>query len=88
MRAAKELKTKDRADTMYDLIGVVCASHGSQEYIDALRQMWRNIRDDSVPEFKTERVKYEDGTPKIPWKQATQIMLQQMAVMKRVNGGG
>ncbi len=89
LKAAKQLKTKDRADVLYDLIAIACAPQQDQKYIDALREMYRNIRDDAVPEFKVERARTdESGNVKLPWKQATQVMLQQMAVMKRVNGGG
>ncbi len=87
MRAAKELKTKENAEKMYDLIAIVCCASGAQAYIDGLREMWRTIRDDAVPEFRPDRVKYEGGTPKLPWKQATELMFQQLAVMKKVNYG-
>lgn len=72
---------------MYNLIGVVCTSHGDQKYIDTLRDMWRGIRDDAVPEMSKERVKYKDDVPTIPWKQATHLMFKQLAIMKRLNGG-
>ncbi len=72
---------------MYNLIGAICTSHGTQEYIDALRDMWSTRANDAVKEFKEERVTYDGGVPKIPWKQATQIMFQQLAVMKRLHGG-
>lgn len=73
---------------MYDMIGVTCSGHGDQKYIDAIRQTWKDIRDDSVPEFRGERVRFSGDTPCIPWKQATELMFKQLAVMKRVQGGG
>jgi hypothetical protein len=47
-----------------------------------LRKFWRDIRDSAVPEFKVERPK--DNV--IPWQQATSLMLQQLAVMRKLNG--
>ncbi len=83
--AAKELKVKDKADFFFDLVGVVCATNGSQDYINGIRKMWREIRDDAIPEFRTPRVEYDSGVTKIPWKQATELMVQQMAIMQKVN---
>jgi hypothetical protein len=88
MKAAKELKTKEQADFMYDLIGVVCTQGANQEYIDKLRGLYRSIRDNAVPEWKAERVEWqEDGTPIIPWKQATQLMFDHLSVKKRIECG-
>ena len=86
MAAAKELKRKDNAEYMYDMIGVICAPTNA-DYLKDIRQMWADIRDDSVPEFKVDKVTYDGGTPTIPWKQATEIMFSQLAVMKRLKGG-
>lgn len=72
---------------MYDLVGANCAVNADQKYIDSLREMWRSIRDEAIPEFKYARVTYENGTPVIPWKQATELMKRQMATMLRVNHG-
>lgn len=88
LRAAKELATKERADLMFDLIGVACAPHGGQEHLDKLQQMWRKIRNNAVPEFRIAVAEESSpGTYRIPWKRATEIMLQQMSVMRRVNHG-
>jgi hypothetical protein len=86
IKVARELKTQEHATLMFDLIGVVCAPT-DDKYLQAVRSMWKEIRDDAVPEFKTERVRYEGSTPVIPWLQASRIMMSQMAVFKRVNGG-
>ncbi len=87
LRAAKQLKTREHAEHMYDLVGAVCTASGDDKYIKAVRKMWVDIRDDAVPEFKAVKVRYEDGTPVIPWKQASHLMAQQMAVMMKVNHG-
>ncbi len=87
LRAAKQLKTRDHAEFMYDLVAAVCANSGDQKYIDKLRQMWVDIRDDAVPEFTPAKVRYQNGTPVIPWKQASHLMAQQMNVMLKVNHG-
>lgn len=88
LKAAKELKTKEHAEFMHDMVGVVCAGSADQKYIDALRKFWRDLANDSVPEFKQDRVTYDGDTPRIPWKQATALMFQQLAVMKKVKGHG
>jgi len=73
---------------MHDLIGVVCAPGGNQEYIDAIRAMYRNIRDGAVPEWKPERVEWqENGTPVLPMKEATKRMFETLAVKKRIECG-
>ncbi len=73
---------------MYDLIGVVCANGGSQDYIDGLRSLYRNIRDDSIPEMKPERVEWQDsGTPLLPMKVATQRMIETLTIKKRLECG-
>ncbi len=73
---------------MYDLIGVVCANGGSQEYIDGLRTLYRNVRDDSIPEMKPERVEWQDnGTPLLPMKVATQRMFETLKIKKRLECG-
>lgn len=88
LQAAKELKTREQADFMYDLIGVVCTQGGSQEYIDELRSLYRKIRDDSIPEMKTERVEWQDnGSPLLPMKAATQRMFETLAIKKRLECG-
>lgn len=86
IRAARELKTQEHAGMMLDLIGVVCAPTDAK-YLDQVQTMWKNVRDDAVPEFKTERVRYDGNTPVLPWLQASRVMMSQMAVFKRVNGG-
>ena len=70
------------------MIGVVCASGAPQDYIDKSRNMWKNIVDDAVPEFRSEKVKYESGVAVMPWKQATQVMLSQMEVMRQLKTYG
>ncbi len=88
MKAAKELKTREQADFMYDLIGVVCTQGSNQEYIDHMRTMYRNIRDDAVPEWKTERVEWQDnGTPILPMAEATKRMFETLAIKKRIECG-
>lgn len=88
MKAAKELKTREQADFMYDLIGVVCTQGGSQEYIDELRSLYKRVRDDSIPELKPERVEYPDGrTPLLPMAEATKRMFETLAVKKRLETG-
>jgi len=73
---------------MRDLINVAFVPSGDASFIGKIRDYWKRVFEDSVPELAPERVKYQDGKPIIPWKQASEIMLQQMAVLKRVNGGG
>lgn len=76
------------ADFMYDLVAIVCAPSGKQEYIDELRELWRTISDHAVPDFTPQRVTYgADGRPKIPWMQASELMFQQMKIFKQVNHG-
>ncbi len=88
IKAAKELKTRERADFMYDLIGVVVTQGGSQEYLDNVRTMYRNIRDDAVPEWKPERVEWQDnGTPVLPMAEATKRMFETLSVKKRIECG-
>jgi hypothetical protein len=88
LKASKELKTREQADFMYDLIGVVCATSGSQDYIDKARDCYREIRDNAVPEWKPEKVVWQsDGTPLVPWKQATQVLMSVLAVKKRIECG-
>ena len=73
---------------MYDLIGVVCTQSGNQEYIDGLRTVYRNIRDGAVPEWKPERVEWQDnGSPVIPMAQATKIMFDTLSIKKRLECG-
>lgn len=73
---------------MYDLVGVACTVNGNQEYIDSLRAMYRTIRDDSVPEFKPETVEWKaDGTPTLPWAEATKRMAETLMVKKRLECG-
>ncbi len=86
MAAAKEFKQKEHAEYMYDMIGVICAPTSS-EYLSDIRQMWAELRDSAMPEFKRDKVTYDGGVPTIPWKQATEIMFSQLAVMKKVQGG-
>ena len=87
IKAARELKIRENAQFMYDMTGVVCAPH-DQKYLESSRELWKQIRDDTIPEFKPERVKYDSaGNPTIPWKQAGHLMMSQLAVLKRLNGG-
>lgn len=87
LKAAKELATKERADIMFDLIGVACAPHGGQDHLEKLQANWRRIRNEAVPEFKLAIAQeMADGSRRIPWKRATEIMLSQMRVMRQVNG--
>lgn len=89
LKAAKELKTREQADFMYDLIGVACAPHADQKYIDELRSTYRTIRDNSVPELKPADtvIWTEQGSPVIPFDQATKIMAEQMKIKKRLESG-
>lgn len=88
IKAAKELKTREQADFMYDLIGVVCVQGNSQEYVDATRTAYRNIRDDAVPEWRPERVEWQsNGTPVLPMAEATKRMFETLAVKKRIECG-
>jgi hypothetical protein len=89
LKAAKDLKTKENAEFMHDLIGIACAPHSEQRDLDDLRRIWREIKNNAVPEFKIAMAEMNaDGTPTLPWKQATALMFQQMAVFKKVNYGG
>lgn len=72
---------------MYDLTGISCAPHMKQEDLDRYSKMWRDRANDAIPEFKEDRVKYIGNRPVIPWKQASEIMLSQLKVMKRVQYG-
>ena len=87
LKAAKELATKERADLMFDLIGVACAPHGGQDHLEKLQANWRRIRNEAVPEFKLAVAEeMPDGSRRIPWKRASEIMLSQMRIMRQVNG--
>ena len=89
LKAAKELATREKADLMFDLIGVACAPHGGEDHLAKLQANWRRIRNEAVPEFKIALAEVDSaGAPKIPWKQATRLMVRQMDVMLKVNGGG
>lgn len=87
LKAAKELKTKDRAEFMFDLIGVICSPNMKQENLESYAKGWLDKANDAIPEFKEERVNYVAGRPVMPMKQASELMLQQLKVMKRVNYG-
>lgn len=65
----------------------VVTNGGSEEYLKGMLKFWSDTKNEAVPEFKEERVKYEDGQPVIPWGQATALMQKQMAVMARLHGG-
>lgn len=89
LKAARELKQRERAEFMKDLINVAFVPAGKKEFIDSLRKFWSGVQESAVPEFSPKRpVIKEDGTPVVPWELATKIMVGQMRAMKRINGGG
>lgn len=74
---------------MRDLINVAMSPSQPQKFIDHLFKYWTRAHENAVPEFKPERVSYgADGTPTIPFAQASEIMLKQLAIMKKVNRHG
>jgi len=89
IEAARQLEKRKTAGFMRDLVNIVMAPTQREEFLDSLRSYWRTQFENAVPEYKPDRVKIEgDGTPYLPWQQASQLMLQQMRVFKKVNGGG
>lgn len=87
LKAAKELKTKERAEFMYDIVGAICSPNLKQTDLNSYLKMWQDIGNSAIPEFEKETVKYKNGRPTIPMKEASQIMLKQLAVMKRLQHG-
>lgn len=72
---------------MHDLIGVVCAPNLKQDDLNKYVKYWGDLSNDAIPEFAVDRVKYIGNRPVIPWKEASQIMVQQLTVMKRLQHG-
>jgi hypothetical protein len=73
---------------MRGLINISAVSNGGADFIKSIDSYWSRQFDDAVPEFSKPQVSYnEAGTPVVPWDQASQIMLQQLSVMKKVLGG-
>lgn len=60
-------------------IAAIPGSHNS-EYFEAVRNQYKR-------ELAPTGVKYqENGTPVIPWKQASDIMVAQLSTMKKIMG--
>lgn len=72
---------------MHDLISVVCSPNLKQEDLLSYAKSWSDRANDAVPEFKKEVVTYKSGRPTLPWKQASELMLSQLKVLKRVQYG-
>ena len=73
---------------MGHLIRVVGVQNGNNEYISSVISYYKNMHENSIPEYMPEKVIYDDsGTATIPWKQATELMKAQIAVKKRLECG-
>jgi len=66
-------------------------TRGDERYLSELRNYFVKMRDlYSPPEEIPDRVEYnhEEQSWHVPWEQATQIMMQQLAVKKRLETRG
>jgi len=91
LRASRERRLRERADYMLDMQRVVMVSRGNEEYFSKLRDYFLQMRDlYSPPEEIQDRPKYNDDEKSwhVPWEQATQVMMQQLAVKKRLETYG
>lgn len=88
IKAAKELKAKDRAEVFGELCRIAFIPAAKTEYFDALRSYFKSIHDDAIPELKEEKpIEKEDGSYVLPWDMASKVMFEQLSIKKGLEVG-
>jgi hypothetical protein len=74
---------------MYDMINICATPSQNKDFIVSNYDYWRRRYISSVPEFSAKEVTYtDDGTPRMPWGMASELMVKQMRQFKKINSHG
>lgn len=86
LEAARELKTQERADFMYELVGIAAVPGAcSTKYVDGLENRYKIISENAVPELIP---KDKKNGGQVEWKHATSIMDAAMKLKLRLEAHG
>lgn len=84
LEAARELKLKEQAGIMVELVDIAAVPNQPLQYMKSLKNTYQRMSDRAVPEHQVQQKKTE-GT--IPWDTASNLMWSAMKTMKRLNRG-
>lgn len=85
LAAARELKTKERAELMREACDIVMVAQQSVEYMTGLKAHYSKIFEGAVPEHGHGPMKTAAGA--VPWDVASRVMLSAMRIKKRLECG-
>lgn len=82
MEAARELRSKEKAEFMLELCDIAAIPSQQVEYMKQLRSHYRSVFDEAVPEQKPKK---SEGV--LDWKQATALMKSAEKMKQRLERG-
>lgn len=83
LEAARELKLRERAEFLSELVGIAAIPNQSLEYVKSLQSFYSDLSQNAVPDFG--KKKSDAGVSS--WEHASQIMWSAMKTKKRLECG-
>lgn len=86
LEAARELKLKEKADFMHELVGIAATPNQSVEYVKGLQNFYSQLSSSAINDLTPKR-KETPGARSVDWETASRVMWSAMQTKKRLESG-
>lgn len=90
LRASRELALREKAQVLSELVAIAATPSQDKKYAENLVNYYEDLADRAVPELQREKSPgvSSNGRAVLDWKTASDLMIAQLAVKKRLEYGG